>query len=165
MLGITGLFSIGRLGGFFALQEGVSNFTPIASTIGGVLIGLSGLMLLGLAGRIAGISGIVGGLVDGQAEGRSWRFAFTFGLLAGGVVALAMAPTAFGVPLGLPTWALIAAGLLVGYGTRLGSGCTSGHGVCGLSRLSARSMVATVVFMGSGMLTVFVTRHIGGGLL
>ncbi len=133
-------------------------FTPWASLAGGALIGLAAALLLWLNGRIAGISGIVGGLLRPVAGDRAWRVAFVLGLL--------LAPLAYGVVAALPVLQvdagyglLVLAGLLVGVGTRYGAGCTSGHGVCGLSRLSLRSLVATVTFMAVGFATVFVVRH------
>jgi uncharacterized protein len=131
----------------------------LGGLIGGALIGLAAVLLLALNGRIAGISGILGGLITSTGRGdRFWRCAFIFGLLAGaGLYALTS-----GLPLELqargPT--LLVAGLLVGFGTRLGSGCTSGHGVCGLARRSPRSLQATMVFMVAAALTVFLTHHI-----
>jgi uncharacterized protein len=131
----------------------------LGGLIGGALIGLAAVLLLALNGRIAGISGILGGLITSTGRGdRFWRCAFIFGLLAGaGLYALTS-----GLPLELqargPT--LLVAGLLVGFGTRLGSGCTSGHGVCGLARRSPRSLRATMVFMVAAALTVFLTHHI-----
>ncbi|MES3011200.1 MAG: YeeE/YedE thiosulfate transporter family protein [Pseudomonadota bacterium] len=133
-------------------------FTPWASLAGGALIGLAAALLLWLNGRIAGISGIVGGLLRPLAGDRAWRVAFVLGLL--------LAPLAYGVVAALPVLQvdagyglLVLAGLLVGVGTRYGAGCTSGHGVCGLSRLSPRSLVATLTFMAVGFATVFVVRH------
>lgn len=132
----------------------------LGGLIGGALIGLAAVLLLALNGRIAGISGILGGLITSTGRGdRFWRCAFIFGLLAGaGLYAF----TCGGLPLKLqasgPT--LLVAGLLVGVGTRLGSGCTSGHGVCGLARRSPRSLLATMIFMVAAALTVFLTRHI-----
>jgi uncharacterized membrane protein YedE/YeeE len=131
----------------------------LGGLIGGALIGLAAVLLLALNGRIAGISGILGGLITSTGRGdRFWRCAFIFGLLAGaGLYALTS-----GLPLQLqargPT--LLVAGLLVGVGTRLGSGCTSGDGVCGLARRSPRSLQATMVFMVAAALTVFLTHHI-----
>ena len=132
----------------------------LGGVIGGALIGLAAVLLLALNGRIAGISGILGGLITSTGRGdRFWRCAFIFGLLAGaGLYAL----TCGGLPLELQAHGstLLVAGLLVGVGTRLGSGCTSGHGVCGLARRSPRSLLATMIFMGAAALTVFLTRHI-----
>lgn len=131
--------------------------------MGGVLIGLSSAWLLARRGRIAGISGIAGGLFDSGPD-RPWRASFVAGLLGGGALAAVLAPAAFGTaahPLPL-SWIFVG-GLLVGIGTRLGRGCTSGHGVCGISRGALSSLLATVVFMAVGMLTVFVVRHVIGG--
>jgi uncharacterized membrane protein YedE/YeeE len=132
------------------------------STIGGVLIGLSAVMLMGTLGRIAGISGIASGLLAGASD-RGWRVAFVLGLVAGPLLLLWLRGDA-GIGAPQVRWPLMAlAGLLVGFGTRLGSGCTSGHGVCGMARLSPRSLLATLVFMVFGVVTVFVTRHLLGG--
>jgi hypothetical protein len=140
----------------------MTDFTPIASTLGGVLIGGAATMLLVLNGRIAGISGVVGGLFAASATGRGWRIAFLLGLLGGGLAAPWLVAQPFGAgPSG--SLALVAvAGLLVGIGTQLGGGCTSGHGVCGLSRLSPRSIVATSIFMVVAAGMVFVLRHVVG---
>jgi len=138
----------------------MTEFTPIASSIGGLLIGLSAAMMLVLKGRIAGISGIIGGLPTAPAEERPWRVAFMAGLLGGGFLMFVLTPAQFGVQAPVGTAALVVAGLFVGVGTRIGSGCTSGHGVCGLSRLSPRSMVATALFMSFAAMTVFVIRHV-----
>ncbi len=144
----------------------MDNFTPISSGLGGMLIGLSAGLILLYNGRIAGISGIVGGLLTNrQARELLWRAAFLLGLLGGGLIASSIAPDAFAFELDRSTPALIAAGLLVGFGTRLGNGCTSGHGVCGISRLSRRSIVATAIFMSAGILTVYIINHILGGAL
>jgi hypothetical protein len=138
------------------------NFTPISAAIGGGLIGLSAVLLMLLTGRIAGISGIFGGLLD-LSEDKDWRIAFIAGLilapLIAGWIGYAMPPPK------LPaSWTvIIAAGLLVGFGTRLGGGCTSGHGICGVARLSVRSIAATVIFMLAAIVTVAVTRHVFGG--
>ena len=138
-------------------------FTPWASLAGGALIGLAALWLLHANGRIAGISGIVGGLLRPAPMDRGWRIAFILGML--------IAPTAWALVGTLPPLVidadiplLIVAGLVVGISTRYGAGCTSGHGVCGMSRLSPRSLVATAAFMGSGFITVFVIRHLLGGV-
>jgi uncharacterized membrane protein YedE/YeeE len=136
-------------------------FTPYASLAGGVLIGVAAAMLVLLNGRIAGISGILSGLLKPVKGDISWRVAFVLGLVASPLLyaLFAVVPT----PHIDASWgALVLAGLLVGVGTRYGSGCTSGHGVCGLSRLSPRSLAATVAFMGAGFVTVFVIRHLLG---
>ncbi|WP_219115654.1 YeeE/YedE family protein [Janthinobacterium sp. UMAB-56] len=136
-----------------------NNFTPWASLAGGMLIGLSAAAFVLLNGRIAGISGILGGLLEWPKGDVAWRLAFLAGLVGAPLVygAVVTLP-AVRVDADIPT--LIVAGLLVGAGTRYGSGCTSGHGVCGLSRLSPRSLVATVAFMAAGFATVFVVRHV-----
>ncbi|MFC6979973.1 YeeE/YedE family protein [Microbulbifer taiwanensis] len=135
---------------------------PWSALAGGALIGLASALLLLLNGRIAGISGILGGLIDRTAGETGWRRAFVLGLLLSPLVWLLFAALPpIRIEAGYPL--LIAAGLLVGIGTRYGSGCTSGHGVCGLSRLSPRSLVATLGFMGAGFATVFATRHLLGG--
>ncbi|MDQ1901151.1 YeeE/YedE family protein [Paracoccus sp. WLY502] len=138
-------------------------FTPLASLLGGVLIGLSAVMVMGLFGRIAGIAGIAQGAMalSGAAKDRDWRWAFLAGLIVAPLAVMAGGGTvAQTVPDNLPGMAL--AGLLVGTGTALGSGCTSGHGVCGLARLSGRSLAAVATFMAAGFATVFVLRHIWG---
>ena len=138
-----------------------ANFTPWASLAGGALIGLSAAFFVLLNGRIAGISGVLGGLFSRTREGVGERLLFVLGLLLAPLVwqlFKPLPPIEFTV--GWP--GLLAAGLLVGIGTRYGAGCTSGHGVCGLSRLSARSLIATLLFMGAGFLTVFVVRHVLG---
>jgi uncharacterized membrane protein YfcA/uncharacterized membrane protein YedE/YeeE len=131
---------------------------------GGVLIGLAAAALLLLDGKIAGISGIVGGLAQPNRGDVGWRAAFLLGLLAGGAGLLAWRPEALGPPAAAPTLTFVLAGLLVGAGTRLGNGCTSGHGVCGVGRGSVRSLVATATFMTTGAATVFLVRHVLGGL-
>jgi len=139
-----------------------THFTPWPALAGGLLIGLAAAVLLCFAGRIAGISGIVGGLLRPVAGDRAWRLAFLAGLLAAPwVYALLVGPLQPRIDAG---WGLLlVAGLLVGVGTRYGAGCTSGHGVCGISRLSPRSLVATGMFMAAGFATVFVLRHLLGG--
>lgn len=139
----------------------IEHFTPWSSLAGGLLIGVAAAMFLLFNGRIAGISGIIGGLLRPAAGDIGWRIAFVAGLLG--------APVVYGLAARLPpvhvdanVTTLIVAGLLVGAGTRYGSGCTSGHGVCGLSRLSPRSMVATAAFMLAGFVTVFIMRHLIG---
>lgn len=134
------------------------NFTPWSSLAGGILIGLAAAALLLLLGRIAGISGIVGGLLQPSKGDTGWRLAFVLGLLAAPTVYTLFQPLPeIEVSTDLPV--LLAAGLLVGVGTRYGSGCTSGHGVCGLSRLSPRSLAATLAFMAAGFATVYMVRH------
>jgi len=140
----------------------MENFTPLSALAGGALIGLAALLLLALNGRIAGISGIVNGAIENSGAERSWRLAFVLGLVAGAGAYLLVSPQAVVTRSGFPAGWLIAAGLLVGFGTRLGSGCTSGHGVCGLGRLSPRSLVATLTFMAFGVLATAVTRHLLG---
>jgi uncharacterized membrane protein YedE/YeeE len=135
-----------------------NHFTPWASLAGGILLGLASALFILLNGRILGISGIVGGLLRPRAGDVGWRLAFVLGMLvAPGVYWLFAGATAPRVDASWGT--VVAAGLLVGVGTRYGSGCTSGHGVCGLSRLSPRSLVATLAFMGAGFITVFLARH------
>ena len=136
-----------------------AHFTPWTALAGGMLIGLAAAMLLLLNGRVAGVSGIVGGLLAPKRPGIGWRVAFVLGLLAAPVLwRLAGGSIEMRVDIGFGAAAV--AGLLVGVGTSYGSGCTSGHGVCGLSRLSGRSLVATLSFMLAGFATVFVVRHI-----
>jgi len=136
-------------------------FTPWSALTGGVLIGVAVAMFALLNGRIAGISGVVGGLLRPARGDIAWRVAFVAGLIVAPLLyALAAPPPALHID--AQYGAVLLAGLLVGVGTRLGSGCTSGHGVCGLSRLSLRSLVATLAFMGAGFATVFVTRHLLG---
>ena len=138
------------------------HFTPISALTGGMLIGLSATLLLLFSGRIAGISGIAGGLLQRYKAGDfAWRAAFVLGLI--------LAPVLYQAFSELPEsridsdWTtLVVAGLLVGFGSRLGSGCTSGHGVCGISRRSPRSIAATLTFMGTGFITVYVVRHLLG---
>ncbi|WP_374310907.1 YeeE/YedE family protein [Dongia sp.] len=137
-------------------------FNPLAALAGGALIGLASLLLLLMLGRIAGISGILGGLLRRPDTDTPWRLAFLIGLPLGALAA-AQLLGGFIPRLVTDTPGLIVAGLLVGYGTRLGAGCTSGHGICGLARLSPRSLAAVVIFMASAMATVFVTRHLIGG--
>ena len=134
-------------------------FTPWASLAGGGVIGLAAAMFVLLNGRIAGVSGVLGGLLKPMTGDIAWRVAFLFGLIA--APAVYVLASAFARPQIDAGWgALVLAGLLVGVGTRYGAGCTSGHGVCGLSRLSPRSLVATLVFMVAGFATVFVIRHL-----
>ena len=138
-----------------------SNFTPLSALTGGLLIGLAAALFLLLNGRIAGISGILGGLLAPQRGDILWRMAFMTGLIGAPLAWLLTSDLpSIEINAGYPT--LIFAGLLVGIGTRYGSGCTSGHGVCGLSRLSLRSLVATLSFMAAGFVTVYIIRHLLG---
>lgn len=137
-----------------------ASFTPWTALAGGLMLGLASALFILINGRILGISGIVGGLLRPRAGDTSWRLSFVLGLF--------VAPLLYGVSTELPqarveaSWVtVILAGLLVGLGTRIGSGCTSGHGVCGLSRLSPRSLIATLTFMGAGFVTVYVLRQLG----
>ena len=142
-----------------------NEFTPWASLAGGLLIGLSAALLIALLGRVAGISGITGALLQmptwSAVKQWGWRLAFIAGLIAAPLVWQWFAPLpAMEIP--SDPLVIIVAGLLVGFGTRMGSGCTSGHGVCGLSRLSVRSLAATLTFIATGAVTVFVMRHVFG---
>ena len=139
-----------------------SHFTPWASLSGGILLGLASALFILLNGRILGISGFVGGLIPPKRHDTIWRLAFLAGLFSSPWVYKALAPasllTAPRIDAGVLL--LIVAGLLVGLGTRYGSGCTSGHGVCGLARLSPRSLIATLTFMAAGFAVVFIARHL-----
>jgi uncharacterized membrane protein YedE/YeeE len=141
----------------------MANFTPLSAAIGGALIGLAAAALMIVAGRIAGISGILGATLGFGTGDRAWRIAFIAGLILAPVTTMLA-----GYPVPIPqmpaSWLLIvAAGLLVGFGARLGGGCTSGHGVCGMARLSKRSIVATLVFIGAAVIVVALMRHTIGG--
>jgi uncharacterized protein len=140
----------------------MDTFTPISALAGGVLIGTAASMLLWLNGRVAGISSIAGGLVIGRRADVAWRLAFLVALVAGAALYYGLFGNAPVARPHFPGWLLAVGGLLVGFGTSLGGGCTSGHGVCGLARLSARSLVATLVFLVTGIATTFVVRHIFG---
>ena len=136
----------------------MEDFTPVGGFVGGLLIGLAVALMLLLNGRVAGISGILGGLLTLRAGDTVWRAAFVAGLVLGALAYVSTADVPVGVVAPLPV--VLAGGLLVGFGTRLGSGCTSGHGLCGMARLSRRSVAATATFFGVAMLTVFLTRHV-----
>lgn len=136
----------------------MGDFTPVGGFVGGLLIGLAVALMLLLNGRVAGISGIVGGLLTLRSGDTIWRAAFVAGLVLGALAYLSTADVPVSVVAPLP--AVLAGGLLVGFGTRLGSGCTSGHGLCGMARLSRRSVLATATFFGVAMLTVFLSRHV-----
>lgn len=134
--------------------------TPL---IGGLLIGAAATAMLYFLGRITGISGIVWGAVSGQAD-NSWRWLFLIGLLIGPLLYHGLSASPYPAPSPLQWWHAIIGGLLVGFGVKLGSGCTSGHGVCGIGRLSPRSLVATITFMVTGIATVYITRHLLGAV-
>jgi len=140
----------------------MENFTPVSALIGGLLIGASAALFLVLNGRIAGISGILGGLLQPRRDELGWRIAFLAGLLAAPLIYAAAGGAVPSLSIDAPVSLLILAGLLVGFGTRLGAGCTSGHGVCGIGRGSPRSLAATGIFMMAAFLSVFVARHVLG---
>jgi len=137
------------------------HFTPVTSLAGGVLIGIAAAALLLINGRILGVSGILGGIVWPRAGDLGWRLAFVVGIVVS-PSALKLVTSATPPVIDTSIATLVASGLLVGIGTRLGAGCTSGHGICGISRLSPRSLVATAAFMLAGFATVFVARHVIG---
>jgi uncharacterized membrane protein YedE/YeeE len=139
------------------------DFTPIPALIGGAFIGLAASLFLATHGRVAGISGIYGGVIRGDSGAFRMRLFFIAGLILAAVVIRIVRPEAYASGWTPAAPLALAAGLLVGVGTQLGNGCTSGHGVCGLSRLSIRSLVATLTFMGTAFATVFVVRHLLGG--
>jgi len=144
----------------------MENFTPLASFAGGVLIGLAGVLFLFFNGKIAGISGIFGGLLTAQKGDTAWRMIFVAGLMVG-ALCHPWINGEFGATgqLDRTTLAIIVAGLLVGVGARLGSGCTSGHGVCGIGRMAPRSIVATFLFVSAGVLTAVIVNHVFGGAI
>jgi uncharacterized membrane protein YedE/YeeE len=142
----------------------MESFTPVTGLIGGIIIGLAATLLLWFNGRIAGISGIFNGLVTARRKGDTlWRFLFILGMVAGGVVHQNFIAHSY-QPLNAPIWLLVLGGMLVGFGTSMGSGCASGHGVCGLGRLSVRSLTAVLIFLSVGILTTYVMRHLLGVL-
>ncbi|MGH7293343.1 MAG: YeeE/YedE family protein, partial [Polyangiaceae bacterium] len=138
----------------------MDHFTPVASTLGGVLLGLASSLLYVANGRICGISGILGGFPSAPGGDRAWRLVFLAGLLTGGLLLAIFDDTALALASEQTVPVAIGAGVLVGIGTRLGSGCTSGHGLCGIARLSKRSIAATGIFMAAAAVTVFVVRHV-----
>jgi uncharacterized protein len=140
----------------------MENFTPISALVGGALIGTAAALLLWFNGRVAGISGIFNGVLTPERGETAWRALFLLGIIGGSALYVAFSPTEYTPRAGFSLPLLALAGFLVGFGTRMGGGCTSGHGVCGIGRLSPRSLVATVIFFGVGMITVFVTRHLLG---
>jgi uncharacterized membrane protein YedE/YeeE len=137
------------------------HFTPWSSLLGGLLLGTAAIFLFLGCGRILGITGILGGMLTTRTLDLSWRFAFLLGLIAAPMAGNLWLPAELLTAPRIEAnwWTVIAAGWFVGYGTRWGSGCTSGHGICGLSRLSIRSLIATLCFMSTGFITVFVVRH------
>jgi len=141
----------------------MDNFTPVSAAIGGALIGLSAVLLMVFTGRIAGISGIFAGLINPQTTDRAWRAAFIGGLVAAPLTAALLDYTVPTPRMPGSYITVVIGGLLVGFGTRLGSGCTSGHGICGIARLSPRSIVATGVFMVAAIVVVALTHHVFGG--
>lgn len=142
----------------------MEGFTPWAALAGGTLIGLASVLLLLVNGRIAGISGIMGGSLKPSQGDLLWRVLFFWGLVAGGALILWLLPVAMDIRIDVSTPAVILGGLLVGLGVRIGSGCTSGHGVSGVGRLAPRSMVASAVFLATAMITVYIVRHVLGGI-
>lgn len=140
----------------------MSEFTPVSALVGGLLIGGSAALFLILTGRVAGISGILGGLLEPARNEVGWRLAFVAGLLLAPLIYIAAVGAAPRVAIDASAGALVLAGLLVGVGTRLGAGCTSGHGVCGMGRGSPRSIAATAIFMATAVATVFIARHLAG---
>ena len=138
----------------------MENFTPVSALIGGAFIGLSAVIMLAGNGRIAGISGILGGAISSRGDERRWRILFLDGLLLATLLYQIVSSSPITIEAQASPELLVIAGLLVGFGTRLGSGCTSGHGICGIARFSKRSFAATVMFMLFGFITVYVTRHL-----
>ena len=138
----------------------MENFTPVSALIGGAFIGLSAVIMLAGNGRIAGISGILGGAISSRGDERRWRILFLAGLLLATLLYQIVSSSPITIEAQASPELLVIAGLLVGFGTRLGSGCTSGHGICGIARFSKRSFAATATFMLFGFITVYVTRHL-----
>lgn len=141
----------------------MTEFTPVMSLLGGALIGLSAVLLMAFYGRIAGMTGILTGLLPPVSSDWAWRAAFLAGAVAAPVLILSLSDHSIAYSSPVPTPWIIIGGLIVGAGVYFGSGCTSGHGVCGMARLSPRSIVATLTFLGTAMVTVFVIRHVLGG--
>jgi uncharacterized protein len=142
----------------------MENFTPVTSIIGGLLIGLAASVLLWTNGKISGISGILAGSLFTFSQDGFWRLAFMAGLLGAGIIYPLMTGDGITIETQAGPIITVLAGLLVGFGTRLGSGCTSGHGICGIARFSVRSIVATITFIGAGVITVFVVNLVEGGV-
>ena len=140
----------------------MENFSPLSALAGGALIGVSIIILLLFNGRMAGISGIMNGIFISPQNEKTWRFVFLIGLILGAVLFQALSPDVFSARQGYPLWLVAVGGFLVGIGTRLGSGCTSGHGICGIANLSKRSIFATITFMATGMICVYIIKHVLG---
>lgn len=140
----------------------MENFTPYSSLAGGILIGLAATLLLLCNGRIAGISGMMNGIIKAPKTELFWRIAFLSGVVIGAFLFNQFKPSFYQPRLNFPIWLLAFGGVLVGFGTRMGNGCTSGHAVCGIARFSVRSIAATLTFMASGFITVYLVRHILG---
>ena len=140
----------------------MENFTPLSAIFGGLLIGLAATLLLWTHGKIAGISGILGCILIPTKTDTLWRICFLGGLILGPIGYMAITKAELEIVIQTSPWLTILAGFAVGFGTSLGSGCTSGHGICGISRFSGRSLLATAVFMGTGIVTVFISRHMLG---
>jgi uncharacterized membrane protein YedE/YeeE len=138
----------------------IVNFTPVSALLGGALIGLAATVMWWVLGKISGVSGIVGAALTARGPEITWRVAFIGGLLGAGAIAILVFPNAISFNMAVGFGGAAVAGLLVGVGTSLAGGCTSGHGVCGVSRLSVRSLIATAIFMAAGFLTVFLVRHL-----
>ena len=140
----------------------MENFTPISAAIGGALIGLSAVLLMGGIGRIAGISGVLGGIFkSSELNDKYWRIVFLVGLIVMPLILIRFMPDLNVAEFKTRGWTIMLAGVIVGVGTQLGNGCTSGHGVCGNARLSERSFIATLVFMATGIATVFLAKYLG----
>jgi uncharacterized protein len=140
----------------------MENFTPYSALAGGILIGLSATLLLLFNGRIAGISGMMGGLIKATRGELFWRLAFLAGIVIGAFLFHQINPDFYQPRESFPVWLLACGGFLVGFGTRMGNGCTSGHAICGIARFSVRSIAATLTFMATGFLTVYIMRHVLG---
>lgn len=138
----------------------MENFSPVSALTGGALIGISATLLLLFNGRMAGISGIMNGVFNSPRSETVWRLAFLAGLVIGAFLFNLIVPGFFAMRQGYPLWLLAAGGFLVGFGTRMSNGCTSGHGICGLANLSPRSLLATLTFMAGGIVTVYFIRHV-----
>ncbi len=138
----------------------MENFTPFSAFSGGILIGLAATLLLLFNGRIAGVSGIMGGMMNADRKELFWRTAFLAGIVIGAFLFNQIKPGFYQPRENFPVWLLAFGGFLVGFGTRMGNGCTSGHAVCGIARFSVRSIAATLTFMASGFLTVYIIRHV-----